>query len=102
MAQTQAPTIINPVEPPPVQFDSPQVPFLVEVDEFVRASQARQLFMVTGKGLCAAVLDTGLNTQHVDFTGRIAAARNFTPDNNGDANDASDGNGHGTNVAGIV
>src|SRR5688572_27807275 len=93
---------IAPIEPPPVQFDTPQVPFLVEVDEFVRASQARQLFKVTGKGLCAAVLDTGVNTQHVDFAGRIAATRNFTPDNNGNANDATDGNGHGTNVAGIV
>jgi subtilisin family serine protease len=78
------------------------VPFLVEVDEFVRASQARQLFKVSGKGLCAAVLDTGLNTQHVDFAGRIAAMRNFTPDNNVAADDVSDANGHGTNVAGIV
>jgi subtilisin family serine protease len=102
MTEPQFPNMIAPVEPPPAQFDSPQVPFLVEVDEFVRASQARQLFKVTGKGLCAAVLDTGLNTQHVDFAGRIAAVRNFTPDNHGDANDVSDGNGHGTNVVGIV
>jgi subtilisin family serine protease len=102
MTEAQFPPAISPIEPPPVQFDSPQVPFLVEVDEFVRASQARQLFTVTGAGLCAAVLDTGLNTQHVDFAGRIAAARNFTPDNSGNADDASDGNGHGTNVAGIV
>lgn len=102
MAETQFPKEIKPVEPPAVQFDSPQVPFLVEVDEFVRASQARQLFKVTGKGLCAAVLDTGLNTQHVDFAGRIDAGRNFTPDNGGDANNVTDGNGHGSNVAGIV
>ena len=59
-----------------MQFDTPQVPFLVEVDEFVRASQARQLFKVTGKGLCAAVLDTGINPQHVDFAGRIVAGHN--------------------------
>ena len=102
MAQPTIPEEIKQVEPPAVQFDSPQVPFLVEVDEFVRASQARQLFQVTGKGLCAAVLDTGLNTKHVDFAGRIFATRNFTPDNGGDANDVTDGNGHGTNVAGIV
>jgi subtilisin family serine protease len=49
-----------------------------------------------------AVLDTGLNTEHVDFEGRIVAQRNFTPDNGGDVNDATDGNGHGTNVAGII
>ena len=102
MIQTQFPEQIKPVDPPAAQFDAPQVPFLPEVDEFVRAHQARGLFKVTGKGLCAAVLDTGLNTQHVDFAGRIAAVRNFTPDNNGDANDVTDGNGHGTNVAGIV
>jgi subtilisin family serine protease len=47
-------------------------------------------------------LDTGLNTQHVDFVGRIAVVRNFTPDNGGDPDDVTDGNGHGTNVAGIV
>lgn len=85
-----------------MQLDAPVVPFLPEVDEFVRAHQARQLFKVSGKGLCAAVLDTGLNTQHVDFTGRIAAVHNFNPDNNGDAHNVTDGNGHGTNVAGIV
>ena len=102
MAQPDIPLDIATVDAPAVQFDTPQVPFLVEVDEFVRASQARQLFKVTGKGLCAAVLDTGLNTQHVDFAGRIAAVRNFTPDDGGDPNNVTDGNGHGTNVAGIV
>lgn len=102
MAETEIPLEIAPVDAPAVQFDTPQVPFLVEVDEFVRAGQARQLFKVTGKGLCAAVLDTGLNTQHVDFAGRVAAVRNFTPDDGSDPNNVTDGNGHGTNVAGIV
>ncbi len=102
MVQPDIPLEIAPVDPPVVQFDTPQVPFLVEVDEFVRASQARQLFKVTGKGLCAAVLDTGISAQHVDFAGRIATTRNFTPDNGGDASNVADGNGHGTNVAGIV
>jgi subtilisin family serine protease len=102
MAQTKFPEMIQPVDPPAAQFDSPQVAFLPEVDEFVRASQARQHFDVSGKGLCAAVLDTGLNTQHVDFAGRIAAVRNFTSDYGGDPDDVTDGNGHGTNVAGII
>ena len=102
MTQIQIPKMIKPVVPPIAQLDSPQVAFLIEVDEFVRASQARQLFQVSGKGLCAAVLDTGINAQHVDFSGRIAAARNFTTDYGGDPNNVTDGNGHGTNVAGIV
>lgn len=59
MTTTEFPTEIQPVEPPAVELDSPQVPFLVEVDEFVRASRARQCFQVSSKGLCAAVLDTG-------------------------------------------
>jgi subtilisin family serine protease len=102
MTTPEFPEIIPPVETPPVQLDAPEVPFLVEVDKFIRASEARRLFDVTGQGLCAAVLDTGLNTSHVDFAGRVVACRNYTPDNGGDANDATDGNGHGTNVAGIV
>ncbi len=102
MNQMQYPDRIQPVDPPALEFDLPQSPFLPEVDEFVRASQARQHFDVSGKGLCAAVLDTGLNTQHVDFAGRIAAVRNFTSDYGGDPDDVTDGNGHGTNVAGII
>lgn len=102
MAQGPFPDRIKPVDPPEVQLDSPQVPYLVEVDEFLRASQARRLFGVSGQGLCAAVLDTGLNSEHVDFAGRVAAVRNFTSDHSGDPENVSDGNGHGTNVAGII
>lgn len=92
---------IAPVEQP-AQFDAPQISFLTEVDTFLWVSQARHAFGVTGQGLAAAVLDTGLNTQHVDFAGRVIAQRNFTPDNGGNDDDATDGQGHGTNVAGIV
>ncbi|HYY56587.1 MAG TPA: S8 family serine peptidase, partial [Pyrinomonadaceae bacterium] len=55
-----------------------------------------------GAGLTVAVLDTGLRTTHVDFAGRVRSQRNFTADNQGNVNDASDGNGHGTNVGGII
>jgi subtilisin family serine protease len=97
----QPPREIAPVERP-IQFPEPVPGFLVEVTAFIWASQARNAFQVTGKGLTAAVLDTGLNVKHVDFAGRIPAQRNFTPDNGGNPDDATDGNGHGTNVAGIV
>ncbi len=102
MTEVRFPEMVKPVDPPAVQLDSPQAAFLPEVDAFVRASQARQTFQVSGKGLCAAVMDTGLNTQHVDFAGRIAAVRNFTADHGGDPHNVTDGNGHGTNVAGII
>ena len=97
----QLPDDIAPVEPP-VQFDEPVFSFLPEVDNFLWVSQARNAFGVNGSGLTAAVLDTGLNNGHVDFAGRVVAQRNFTPDNGGDANNATDGNGHGTNVGGII
>lgn len=92
---------IAPVERP-IQFDEPQIAFLPEVDAFLWVSQARQAFNVSGAGLTAAVLDTGLNAAHVDFAGRVVAQRNFTPDNGGNPDAAADGNGHGTNVAGII
>ncbi len=96
------PIDIQPVEPPR-QFDRPQMSTrLVEADRLVQASQARQQFQVTGAGLTVAVVDTGLNLTHVDFAGRIAAQRNFTSDNGGSPDDATDGQGHGTNVGGIV
>lgn len=93
---------IAPVEAP-VQFNQPQfTPALVEVDLFLRATQAREGFAVDGSNLTVAVLDTGLRTTHVDFVGRVPTQRNFTPDNGGNPGDASDGHGHGTNVGGII
>ena len=96
------PSRVHPVEAPR-QFAAPQLTTsLEEVDRLVQAAAARQQFQVDGKDLTVAVLDTGLNTQHVDFTGRIQAQRNFTSDNNGPNDDVRDGYGHGTNVTGIV
>jgi subtilisin family serine protease len=95
------PREIAPVEPP-VQYDEPMLPFLIEVDDFLWVSRARKAFVVTGSGLTVAVLDSGLNTGHVDFADRVVVQRNFTSDNAGDPDDASDGNGHGTNVGGII
>jgi subtilisin family serine protease len=96
------PTNVKRVEAP-VQFERSQFGAeLVEVDNLVRASQARQLFQVDGAGLAVAVLDTGLRTTHIDFAARVVAQRNFTTDNGGNTADATDGQGHGTNVAGII
>jgi subtilisin family serine protease len=95
----------NPVQPvpPPVQFDHGQFGLeLVQVDTLVRATKARQTFDVDGTGLAVAVLDTGLRATHVDFVGRVIAQHNVTTDNNGNADDAADGQGHGTNVTGII
>jgi subtilisin family serine protease len=100
MENIDSSTIIPPVDKP-VQFEQANS-FLIEVDDFLWVSRARTAFRLTGKGFTAAVLDTGLNASHVDFTGRVPVQRNFTPDYGGDPNNAADGNGHGTNVAGII
>jgi len=102
MPEEQFPSEIAPVEPPPAQFEEKQIIFDIEIDQFLWVNEARAAFRVSGKDLTVAVLDTGLNTAHVDFAGRIVAQRNFTPDNGGDPDDATDGNGHGTNVGGII
>ncbi len=75
---------------------------LVQVQPLIRADAARPRFRVTGRGLTVAVFDTGLRTSHIDFAGRVVAQRNFTNDNGGDKTNASDGDGHGTNVTGII
>lgn len=96
------PADVKPVDPPR-QFAAPQLGLaLAEVDRLIRANEARNVFGVDGSGLAAAVLDTGLNTGHVDFAGRVLAQANFTTDNGGDDDDAADGQGHGTNVGGII
>ncbi|MFD3942583.1 S8 family serine peptidase [Streptomyces sp. NPDC058579] len=51
-----------------------------------------------GEGVTAYVIDTGVRTTHKDFEGR--AASGFDAVDNDD--DASDGNGHGTHVAGTI
>jgi subtilisin family serine protease len=93
---------IAPVEEP-FQFEVPQIQALdVEADSLIRTVKARARYSVTGKGLTVAVLDTGLRTTHVDFSGRVVAQKNFTTDNGGNPDDASDGHGHGSHVCGII
>jgi subtilisin family serine protease len=59
---------------------------------------------LTGAGVTVAVLDTGIDTDHVDLADSIAYERCFLSDgtcSNG-AHPAEDLHGHGTNVAGII
>ncbi|MFI9030726.1 S8 family serine peptidase [Streptomyces sp. NPDC053560] len=51
-----------------------------------------------GEGVTAYVIDTGVRTTHKDFEGR--ASSGFDAVDNDD--DADDGNGHGTHVAGTI
>jgi subtilisin family serine protease len=52
---------------------------------------------LTGKGMKIAVLDTGVDTDHPDLTGRITSTASFVPNETVD-----DGNGHGTHCIGTA
>jgi len=48
----------------------------------------------------AYILDTGINTGHTQFTGRVGAGTSFVSD--GNFAGVTDGNGHGTHVASTI
>lgn len=50
----------------------------------------------TGAGATVAILDTGINANHVAFQGKSIVQKDFTGEGDGD------GNGHGTHCAGTV
>ncbi|EPE06449.1 serine protease [Ophiostoma piceae UAMH 11346] len=50
-----------------------------------------------GEGTCAYIIDTGIYVGHKEFGGRATWLNNFSGDG-----DNTDGNGHGTHVAGTI
>jgi hypothetical protein len=57
---------------------------------------------LTGRGVTVAVIDTGIDSTHPAFSGRISPhSRNFVSSSGAPSNFA-DNDGHGTHVAGIV
>ena len=86
----------------PIQYHTPPPPrgVLKEVKEIMNVEKAWKGFNVSGNGMYAAVLDTGLYSVHPDFAGHvILPGRNFTST---DISDTDDKNGHGTHVTGII
>ncbi len=54
---------------------------------------------ITGLGIVVAIIDSGVDTGHPEFMGRLVAGNNFS---GGNSADVMDRNGHGTHVAGVV
>ncbi|HEX2121657.1 MAG TPA: S8 family serine peptidase, partial [Thermoanaerobaculia bacterium] len=71
---------------------------LDRVDQRDRPLSTTYTYNVTGSGVKAYIIDTGINTAHVDFGGRAIHGRDAVDG----ALPASDCNGHGTHVAGTV
>ena len=57
---------------------------------------------LTGAGTHIIVFDTGVRTSHSEFTGRVGAGADFTVDPPIFTTATTDGNGHGTHVAGAA
>lgn len=73
-----------------------------EIPYGIRQLQAPEIWEKgeKGAGVVIAVLDTGIDPDHPDLKQNIIGGRNFTDE--GAADDFSDGNGHGTHVAGTI
>ena len=54
--------------------------------------------IATGKGISIAIIDTGVDTEHIELKGRVATSRNFVDG----GNDSFAKDKHGTGVAGVI
>ncbi len=68
-----------------------------DADTWARLSVGAGLVAETGRDVRVAVLDTGVDTDHPELVDAIAVTESFV-----EGEDAEDGNGHGTHVAGTI
>lgn len=82
---------------PPAEPEAPAGAPFADTDALTWGLQAvrAQESGFTGRGIRVAVLDTGFDAGHPDFTGREITTRSFI-----DGEDSHDGHGHGTHCIG--
>ena len=71
---------------------------LDRIDQRALPLSASFSYGVTGRGVTAYIIDTGVLSSHTEFTGRVAAGYSVISDGRG----TEDCNGHGTHVAGTT
>jgi subtilisin family serine protease len=71
---------------------------LDRIDQRSRPMNGSFTYNATGEGVRAYVIDTGINSSHAEFSGRLAPGYTAISDGRG----TNDCNGHGTHVAGTV
>jgi hypothetical protein len=76
---------------------SPATWGLDRVDQRTDSLSNSYYYSNTGSGVDAYVVDTGITTDHPDFTGRVGTGTNTV-----DSGDEVDCNGHGTHVSGTL
>jgi aqualysin 1 len=71
---------------------------LDRVDQVDKPLDTFYHYNATGRGVAAFIIDTGINSTHADFTGRILGGFTTVADGNG----TEDCMGHGTHVSGTL
>ena len=95
-----------------IDLDLPAGAHMAEAVPLVHADEVQALGF-TGRGVTVAVLDSGIDTDHADFAGRIVDQACFCTSGGAGCcpggaaesrgpGSAEDDNGHGTNVSGII
>ncbi len=76
----------------------------IEIPQGVQFIEAPMIWEQGGRGdgVVVAVIDTGCDVHHPDFKSQIIGGCNFTTDYDGDIDNFSDNNGHGTHVCGTI
>ncbi len=80
-----------------VWYDEPVHTMLDSSVPVIGVPQVWAQFGNRGEGVTVAIVDTGIDSDHPDFAGRITFTQDFTG-----SGSAEDGNGHGTHVASTV